>query len=88
MWNQPHLVILDEPTNYLDRESLGALDVFVDVRRCRGCGCGTPPRFWMRDAVAFVDVGRRRVCRSETPPGLWMRDAAVFVDAGCPYYAD
>ena len=25
MWNQPHLVILDEPTNYLDRDSLGAL---------------------------------------------------------------
>ena len=25
MWMQPHLVILDEPTNYLDRESLGAL---------------------------------------------------------------
>jgi len=25
MWNQPHLIILDEPTNYLDRESLGAL---------------------------------------------------------------
>merc|ERR1719410_3175144 len=24
MWMQPHLVILDEPTNYLDRESLGA----------------------------------------------------------------
>ncbi|KAK3273173.1 hypothetical protein CYMTET_18576 [Cymbomonas tetramitiformis] len=25
MWNTPHIVILDEPTNYLDRESLGAL---------------------------------------------------------------
>ncbi len=25
MWNQPHLVILDEPSNYLDTESLGAL---------------------------------------------------------------
>jgi len=25
MWNQPHVLILDEPTNYLDRESLGAL---------------------------------------------------------------
>lgn len=25
MWNQPHIIILDEPTNYLDRESLGAL---------------------------------------------------------------
>uniref|UniRef100_A0A7S2LGB8 ABC transporter domain-containing protein n=1 Tax=Leptocylindrus danicus TaxID=163516 RepID=A0A7S2LGB8_9STRA len=25
MWTNPHLLILDEPTNYLDRESLGAL---------------------------------------------------------------
>merc|ERR1711959_681162 len=25
MWGQPHIVILDEPTNYLDRDSLGAL---------------------------------------------------------------
>merc|ERR1711892_662689 len=25
LWNQPHILILDEPTNYSDRESLGAL---------------------------------------------------------------
>ena len=25
LWMQPHIVILDEPTNYLDRDSLGAL---------------------------------------------------------------
>ncbi len=25
MWDQPHILILDEPTNYLDRDSLGAL---------------------------------------------------------------
>jgi len=25
LWNQPHVLILDEPTNYLDRDSLGAL---------------------------------------------------------------
>jgi elongation factor 3 len=25
MWNLPHIVILDEPTNFLDRDSLGAL---------------------------------------------------------------
>jgi len=25
MWNHPHVLILDEPTNYLDRDSLGAL---------------------------------------------------------------
>ena len=25
LWNLPHVVILDEPTNFLDRDSLGAL---------------------------------------------------------------
>ena len=25
MWSNPHMLVLDEPTNYLDRESLGAL---------------------------------------------------------------
>ena len=25
LWNKPHFIILDEPTNFLDRESLGAL---------------------------------------------------------------
>lgn len=29
MWNCPHIVILDEPTNYLDRESLGALTAAI-----------------------------------------------------------
>lgn len=29
MWNNPHLLIMDEPTNYLDRESLGALAVAI-----------------------------------------------------------
>lgn len=27
MWQNPHVLILDEPTNYLDRESLGALSL-------------------------------------------------------------
>jgi elongation factor 3 len=25
LWNLPHIVILDEPTNFLDRDSLGIL---------------------------------------------------------------
>merc|ERR1712232_1221436 len=31
MWNQPHILILDEPTNYLDRESLGALAGAIEI---------------------------------------------------------
>jgi elongation factor 3 len=30
MWSQPHIVILDEPTNYLDRDSMGALSNAID----------------------------------------------------------
>ena len=29
LWNLPHLVILDEPTNFLDRDSLGALAMAI-----------------------------------------------------------
>jgi elongation factor 3 len=31
MWDQPHILILDEPTNYLDRASLGALADAIGV---------------------------------------------------------
>merc|ERR1719410_1191420 len=27
MWQNPHILILDEPTNYLDRDGLGALSL-------------------------------------------------------------
>jgi elongation factor 3 len=30
MWMQPHILILDEPTNYLDRESLGAMAAAIE----------------------------------------------------------
>merc|ERR1712154_7825 len=30
MWSQPHILILDEPTNYLDREALGALSHAIE----------------------------------------------------------
>ena len=29
MWNNPHLLVLDEPTNYLDRDSLGGLAMAI-----------------------------------------------------------
>jgi len=31
MWDQPHIIILDEPTNYLDRDSLGALAKAIEA---------------------------------------------------------
>merc|ERR1711937_202877 len=31
MWDQPHILVLDEPTNYLDRDSLGALAEAIDA---------------------------------------------------------
>merc|ERR1712224_562460 len=30
MWQDPHLVVLDEPTNYLDRDGLGALTLAIE----------------------------------------------------------
>jgi elongation factor 3 len=29
MWNNPHMLVLDEPTNYLDRDSLGAFSIAI-----------------------------------------------------------
>lgn len=29
MWNNPHLLVLDEPTNFLDRDSLGGLSMAI-----------------------------------------------------------
>lgn len=29
MWNNPHLLVLDEPTNYLDRDALGAMAIAI-----------------------------------------------------------
>ncbi|GMI10223.1 hypothetical protein TrRE_jg13565 [Triparma retinervis] len=30
MWNCPHMIVMDEPTNYLDREALGALSAALN----------------------------------------------------------
>merc|ERR1711879_204731 len=30
MWQNPHVLVLDEPTNYLDRDGLGALSLAID----------------------------------------------------------
>jgi ABC-type multidrug transport system ATPase subunit len=47
MWSNPHMLVLDEPTNYLDRESLGALAQAIkdwSGERMHACMCVTP--YW------------------------------------------
>ena len=51
MWNCPHLLVLDEPTNYLDRESLGAMAAAIKIYKvwlsvCARGGVGVWRRAW------------------------------------------
>ena len=39
MWNQPHLLVLDEPTNFLDREALGAFATAIKEFQVRVFFC-------------------------------------------------
>ena len=73
MWNQPHIVILDEPTNYLDRDSLGALAGAIEVfeggvvmitHNNEFCSALCPETWLMQkadDGIALQLQGRRRV---------------------------
>jgi elongation factor 3 len=49
MWGQPHVLILDEPTNYLDRDALAALAIAI-----RGFGGGVVIISHNRDFVEEV----------------------------------
>ena len=42
MWQNPHVLILDEPTNYLDREGLGAL--ILAIKDYKGGGAHHLPQ--------------------------------------------
>merc|ERR1712021_211017 len=64
MWDQPHILILDEPTNYLDRDSLGALADAIDhyeggiimiTHNDAFCSQLCPER-WVHEAVEFEKV--------------------------------
>jgi elongation factor 3 len=65
MWNQPHIVILDEPTNYLDRESLGALAGAIEefeggvviISHNSEFVCQVCPEEWVMDAGHLTTKG-------------------------------
>lgn len=63
MWNNPHIVVLDEPTNFLDRDSLGAMAMvrarFPALRCCVlisevwGTGPGSSV-YWVIDTGSLI----------------------------------
>merc|ERR1719181_961129 len=51
MWNNPHILVMDEPTNYLDRDSLGALPG----------ACGTTLTSWLWTSPPTISTAIRLV---------------------------
>ena len=69
MWNNPHMLVLDEPTNYLDRESLGALaSAITDF--------GGAVVMISHNSGGFV-CGSSAGGRGRWAVGLWQRGAAA-----------
>jgi elongation factor 3 len=60
MWPKPHLLILDEPTNYLDRESLGALATAIKEFRGGVCLISHDAQFvsQLANEEWHIDAGR------------------------------
>lgn len=86
MWNQPHMLVLDEPTNYLDRDSLGALAgaiqdfgggvvIISHNREFTGAIC---PEVWNVNNGHLVVTGAKRDYGGEK---LEQKEAETVVDA-------
>jgi len=69
MWNNPHILILDEPTNYLDRDSLGALA--GAIKEYEGGVVVISHHSQFTDAICpekwLVDAGRCTVVGGQAP---------------------
>ena len=87
MWDQPHIVVLDEPTNYLDRDSLGAL-----AEAIKGYGGGVimvSHHHEFTDALCTekweVDNGKLQLYGTSTPGGvaekIEMKEETEKIDA-------
>ena len=68
MWLNPHILVLDEPTNYLDRDSLGALATaireygggVVMISHNSGAPCEGPPMCPWQPPLLFMLEGVSR----------------------------
>ncbi|CAO0797738.1 unnamed protein product [Mucor circinelloides] len=88
MWNKPHMLVLDEPTNYLDRESLGALAMAIKeygggvviVTHNREFTEALCNEVWMVDAGRLTPSGHNWVSGNGTTK-IEEKDAEDMIDA-------
>jgi elongation factor 3 len=66
MWNRPHVLVLDEPTNYLDREALGALTkaiqdfgggVLIISHNKEFTDALCNEQWWVKDGLCYTEGG-------------------------------
>ncbi|KAJ3300311.1 translational elongation factor EF-1 alpha [Borealophlyctis nickersoniae] len=87
MWNNPHMLVLDEPTNYLDRDSLGALAgaitdfgggvvIISHHREFTGTIC---PETWHIDAGHLTITGGKEI--KEKAEKIEMKEQETVTDA-------
>merc|ERR1712078_332615 len=78
MWQNPHILILDEPTNYLDREGLGALvlaikeykgGVLIISHNKEFCDSVATEKWIMKGATSASRASPRRTGRRSRPLG-------------------
>ncbi|KAJ3171897.1 translational elongation factor EF-1 alpha [Geranomyces variabilis] len=88
MWNNPHMLVLDEPTNYLDRDSLGALAgaiqdfgggvvIISHNREFTGAIC---PEVWGVDAGQLTITGAKKTVAGKGE-AVENKQAETFVDS-------
>lgn len=86
MWNQPHMLVLDEPTNYLDRDSLGAVAGAIEkygggvviISHNREFTDHLCPEKWLVDAGRLTIEGAKKTLVAEK---IEIKEAETVIDA-------
>lgn len=67
MWNNPQILILDEPTNFIDRDSLGGLAVAIKEWAGAVCIISHSKVFRFLSRPNLITYYRSRICGSFMP---------------------
>ena len=86
MWQNPHVLILDEPTNDLDREGLGTLvQAIKDYKGCVHLACPSASPAGSLAAPANLSLSFSRVRPRALRSGkLRQRESSLSISRVCP----